>query len=156
LNKTKCVMSLLNSLFKKKSILEDVLEVLELLSISPHQVKSEKTVERIIADYLSEYYEDVHCQYNVGGYLGLKIDIDILDGEVGIEIKLASSLCGSAANIQRLIGQAVYYQIRKYDKDLIVLIVGSKKDLESAPLIEVSDILTALGVNIFHLPTSRK
>ena len=102
---------------------EDIIEVLDELKITEAQYTSEKNIEKIIAEKLDDYWR-VHRQYNMEGFLGLKIDIDINE-TVGIELKLAKEL--NATNIERLLGQTMYYQRRKYGDNLIVVVVGTPK-----------------------------
>ena len=44
-------------------------------------------------------------------FLALRIDIDINDGQVGIELKLAKEQ--NSSSIERLIGEVLYYSKRK-------------------------------------------
>jgi hypothetical protein len=88
-----------------------------------------------------------------GGYLGLKIDIDLGNGRVGVEVKLAESLL-KAAEAHRLIGQAVYYQKRRYQDNLIVAVVGRSGDLEAPMLKELGSFLESIGVVYVGVPVS--
>jgi hypothetical protein len=54
--------------------------------------------------------------------LGLRSDINIREGNIGIELKLATALYNSAANVQRLFGQAIYYKQRRYGEKVLVII----------------------------------
>ena len=151
-------MGKLNNLFGTSTTVtvNDVIKVLDEISISPNQIKTEKTVENLFVKELRLEFEGVHQQYNVGGYLGLKSDIDIGNGDVGIELKLASSLNRSAANIQRLFGQAIYYQKRLYENDLIVVIVGTSKYKDEPFMVEIMEFLEDLGITVYYKETSRK
>jgi len=85
---------------------EEVMRQLRQLTIPRRKAQSEADADGTIGSYLATCFEDVAPQYAIGGYLGLKIDMDIGNGKVGVEVKLADSLLNSAAEIQRLIGQA--------------------------------------------------
>jgi len=95
----------------------------------------EKAMENVLAKQLSEKYgkHNVTQQYSVGGFLSLKCDIDLFDKRCcGIELKLAKQLKNSATAMQRVVGQVVYYSRRCYqDSGLILLIVGTEKELDS-------------------------
>ncbi len=123
------------------------------VKVSKSQYREEKTVENIIAKQLKEKYgaTNVHQQYSVGGFLGLKCDIDLFDGKsCGIELKLAKQLSeGSAAAKERLIGQAVYYSRRCYKGKLIVLVVGTKSEYDST-IKEVRNFLEEFGVHFMY------
>lgn len=119
-----------------------------LVKRSQYYGKTEHEVENIIVKQLREQYGEmnVHRQYSVGGFLGLKCDIDLFDSKCcGIELKLAKQLAISSSAKERLIGQAVYYSKRCYQKRLIILIIGTKKEYNTS-LKEIQDFLEELGV----------
>lgn len=121
------------------------------VTVAKSQYKEEKNVENIIAKQLREKYgaTNVHQQYSVQGFLGLKCDIDLFDSKCcGIELKLAKQLSASsgAAAKERLIGQAVYYSRRQYKGKLIVLVVGTANEKKDAALSEVEKFLLELGI----------
>lgn len=123
---------------------EQVLDVLEQLRIAQSQYTTEKHVETIIAKSLDPFFS-VHRQYNIGGFLGLKIDID-LNETVGLEIKLAKEL--TTTTIERLLGQTIYYSKRKYGSKLIVLIVGTAKEANTRVMEELEEII-ADDLNVY-------
>jgi len=127
-----------------------VLSDIEDCSLYSRNIYDEKEAENAVLKYLraQEGYSKVHQQFSVGGNLALKIDIDI-DERIGIEIKLAEQL--TATNAQRLLGQVLYYSKRKYQKNLIVLIVGNKK-MENDPIIKELQSLIEddLGVHFIY------
>jgi len=128
---------------------EGVLETLENIVVKKTQYTSEKNVENIISTQLEVPYKDkIHQQYAIGGFLHLKIDIDIADGQVGIELKLAKEL--NSTNIERLLGQVLYYSKRKYKKDLVVLIVGTEKEYDQT-IRELKSIIEEQEVKFFYL-----
>lgn len=95
----------------------------------------EKAMENALAKQFAEKFGKINVtqQYSVGGFLSLKCDIDLFDKKCcGIELKLAKQLKNSATAMQRVIGQVVYYSRRCYqDSGLILLIVGTEKELDS-------------------------
>ena len=111
----------------------------------------EEKVQKNILKQLQDIYgkERVQKEYNVGGYWGMRCDIDLFDGKIGIELKVAEQLKKSA-NVERLIGQTVYYAKRKYGKgNLIVLVVGKRNEYD-ASMKEIETIVTELGANFLY------
>jgi hypothetical protein len=132
---------------------EQVLTILEELKINQSQYTTEKNVENIIATFLSNFF-DVHRQYNIGGFLGLKIDID-LNETVGIEIKLAKEL--TATVMERLLGQVAYYSRRKYKKKMIVVVVGTAKEQDNRAVEELEDIIyDDLGIHFLYIKVNAR
>lgn len=120
--------------------------------------KGEKAVEKEIVKQLSESFgsENVNAQYAVGGFLNLKCDIDVYDGQCGIELKVAKQL-NNATALQRVIGQLVYYSQRRYkDTGLILLVVGTQAEL-NAKLKELRDFVEQIpGVHFMYKQTEKK
>ena len=130
---------------------EEVLETLENIVVNKTQYTTEKNVQNIISTQLEVPYKDkIHQQYGIGGFLALRIDIDINDGQVGIELKLAKEL--NSSSIERLLGQVLYYSKRKYKENLIVLIVGNEKEYDQT-IRELKSIIIEQGVKFFYLNT---
>ena len=124
-------------------------EILVIKKTQYYGDKTEKDVENVIARQLCEEYgpTNVHTQYSVGGFLGLKCDIDLFNSKCcGIELKLAKQIAGNSSAYERLIGQVVYYSKRCYKDRLIVLVVGTSKDYNTT-LKEVQDFIEGLGVH---------
>jgi hypothetical protein len=129
----------------------EVFQKLENLQIKKAQYTDEKKVEKIIFDQLEILYKDqVHRQYNIQGYLGLKCDIDLGDGQVGIELKLANQLSNSSSNIERLLGQVLYYSKRTYKENLIVIVVGLEKEYD-LKMKELQSIVEEQKVYFYYL-----
>ena len=129
----------------------EVFEKLQNLQIKKSQYTDEKNVEKIIFDQLEIFYRDqVHRQYNIQGYLGLKCDIDLGDGQVGIELKLANKLSNSSSNIERLLGQVLYYSKRTYKENLIVIVVGLEKEYD-LKIKELHSIIEEQKVYFYYL-----
>ena len=151
-------MSLIKSLWKKSIGIQNVISVLNKIEISPNQIKSEKTVEKIIANELMAEFgaNHVHPQYSIPGYFGMKVDLDIGDGKIGVELKLASSLDNSIANVQRLFGQAIYYYERQYEERLIVAVIGNSQ-LEEKPFMqEIEKLLNDINVKFVYITTKKR
>ena len=126
----------------------DVTSILDNIEIKKSQYTTEKNVENIITKALNIAFSNAHQQYSIGGFLALKVDIDIGDGQVGLEIKLAKEL--KTSGIERLFGQVLYYSKRKYKENLIVLIVGTEKEYTQI-IKEVEAIVEEQGVTFYYL-----
>ena len=107
------------------------------LKLSRRSINSEKDAETKILNYLMDYFPNVMKQYNIGGYLALKIDIDIDNGKFGVEIKLSESFFKKSSEIFRMIGQSVFYKKRKYGENYLLVIAGPQNDY-TEPLITES------------------
>jgi len=128
---------------------DEVYEKLENLEVKKAQYTDEKKVEKIIYEQLDVLYKDkVHRQYNIQGFLGLKCDLDIGDGQVGIELKLANQL--HTTTIERLLGQVLYYSKRTYKENLIVIVVGLEKEYDQK-LRELKNIIEEQNAKFFYL-----
>lgn len=124
---------------------------------SQYYGKEEKDVQNVIVKQLRNEFgvTNVHSQYNVGGFLGLKCDIDLFDSKCcGIELKLAKQIAGNKNSAyERLIGQVVYYSKRCYDDKLIVLVIGTSKEYDTT-LKEVQNFIESLGVRFIFKEVS--
>lgn len=135
-----------------EATIDNVLAKLKELTLSQKRVKSEQDAEVEINYYLSEFFKDVMPQYNLGGYLGLKIDLDINDGKVGIEVKFADSFFKSTSEIFRLIGQGVYYQRKKYGDNFVIAIAGTEEDLDEPVIREALTFLSSINIRWIGIP----
>lgn len=127
---------------------ENVITVLENLVVLKRRLTSEADLERFIATQLAYVFgkEKVSTQYSVGGFLALKTDIDIGNGQVGIELKVADNL--GATDMQRLIGQVIYYRKRFYNNNLLVFIAG--RNSISSHFTELKDFIEELGIKVIY------
>lgn len=125
---------------------DNVKRVLENLIVPRRRISKEKDFEKFVHERLSKVFgkERVHRQYSVGGFLALKSDIDVGNGQVGIELKVADNL--SATDMQRLIGQVVYYKRRFYNNNLILFIVS--KSTINPTIKELKDFVEELDINV--------
>ena len=127
---------------------ETVVNEINTMVIKKALYTSEKKVEDFICAELSNTIGRAHSQYNIGGYLGLRVDIDLGDGQVGIELKLAKEL-SAANNIERLFGQVIYYSKRVYKDKLIVVVIGTDKEYTQI-VKEVEKFINELGVKFVY------
>lgn len=126
---------------KRTPTARNVLHLLQKWQLSEKRFgkASEKQMEQWLAKKLSRYYENVQTQISLGGRE--KIDLDIEDGKVGIEIKLAKKL-RSRNEVNRLIGQTTMYKAKRYDQNnLIILLVGNAKNYEHPHIKELQDVI---------------
>ena len=130
---------------------EAVLACLREIKLLRRRIRSEADFEDAVADYLGPRFRSVASQYAVGGYLGLKIDLDVGNGQVGVELKLAASLANSTGEFHRLIGQALYYRFRRYKDNLIVAVAGEPADAEDPLFVELFGVLTSIGITPVHV-----
>ncbi|MCF6347080.1 MAG: hypothetical protein L3J20_02110 [Flavobacteriaceae bacterium] len=114
---------------KDKSV--KVSNVLETLSTFEMKYQSnlkdgytEKSIQNQLKKHLLEEYVNVVDEYGIEGINATKIDFDIGNGEVGLELKLAKSIFRTS-NLHRLSGQIDDYMQNKYD-NLIVVVFGEK------------------------------
>lgn len=122
------------------------------LAINLYYTDEETNVEERISKQLKKTFgkENVDNQHYVGGNNGLKCDIDLYNGKCGIEIKLADQL-ENAINLQRALGQVIYYSHCTYKKnDLILLVIGRNAEL-SPKLKELKEIIDEFkGVHFIY------
>jgi hypothetical protein len=76
--------------------------------------------------------------------------LDLGDGQVGIELKLANQLSNSSSNIERLLGQVLYYSKRTYKENLIVIVVGLEKEYD-LKIKELQNIIEEQKVYFYYL-----
>jgi hypothetical protein len=125
-----------------------IVQILDDMKISSTQYTTEKHIEGIVSKHIDEYESCfVQRQFNIGGHLGLKIDIDVSES-VGIEIKLAKEL-SSSTNIERLLGQVLYYSKRKYKSKIVVLVVGTSKE-NDRKMEELEEIVQSIGATFYY------
>lgn len=130
-----------------EATIDNVIAKIRELTIPKRKVKTEKDAENEIGDCLSEFFRAVMSQYNLGGYLGLKIDLDIDNGKVGIETKLASSLLDkNTSEIFRMIGQGVYYQRKRYGDNFVIAVAGTESDLDYPVIREALSFLSSINI----------
>lgn len=157
-------MSNLLSIFKPKSIsadevitylCEQIVLPTTVLRNSTYEVnEKERRVQNALVKQFEEIYgkDNVHKEYAIGGFWNMRSDIDLFDGKIGIELKVAEQL-KSAAGAERLLGQTIYYARRKYGaQNFIVVIVGKEKEYD-ASMKELESIIKEHGVQFVYLTT---
>lgn len=109
---------------------DNVVKILKNLIIPKRRISTEVSLENFVTEQLTLIFgkENVYRQYNVGGFLALKTDIDLGNGLVGIELKIVDNL--NATDMQRLIGQLVYYKNRFYNKNNMILFIAGKAAID--------------------------
>lgn len=110
----------------------------------------EKRVQNKLFDQLKGIYgqNNVNTEFSVGGHWGMKCDLDLFHGKIGIELKVAEQL-KSASNVERLMGQVVYYMKKQYGNNLIVLVAGKPKEYD-ASMQEIEGIINGLGARFIY------
>lgn len=132
--------------------IDAIRDFLRTLAGSYRPILDEADAEWFVASALADHFRDVHTQQPVPGHFGHRIDIDIQSGSFGVEVKLASAIVDNSSEAYRLLGQALYYDRRRYARRLLVVIVGPP-ELENHPIIgEVVDLLGVIGVVGTYLP----
>jgi hypothetical protein len=133
------------SIERKPPTVDTVAEVLRTIVVPRREAQVEEDAEWFIDSILDQHFTPVAHQYSIGGYLGTKIDVDLGNGTVGVEIKLAASLSKST-EVHRMLGQAYHYDRRRYSGNLIVAVVGTPEDLSDPLLKEMAELLEALRI----------
>jgi hypothetical protein len=128
--------------------LENVSRTLSNILLFRRKLSSESDLEKYLLAQLALVFgkEKVSNQYSVGGFLALKTDLDVGNGLVGVELKIAENL--TASEMQRLIGQVVYYKKRYYENNLIVFIAG--RSALTSSLSELIEFLNELGAKVIY------
>ena len=91
---------------------------------------------------------NVNTEFSVGGHWGMKCDLDLFHGKIGIELKVAEQL-KSASNVERLMGQVVYYMKKQYGSNFIVFVAGKPKEYD-ASMQEIEGIINSLGARFIY------
>ncbi len=145
------------SQYQRLPIIANVIRHLDkkqhLLRIS--QESSESEAEERVAKILQSKFQQVQTQALVGGkaYARERIDIDLAEGKLGIEIKLAEMLRKSNER-NRLLGQIDLYLERKYThQQLLILIIGSQAQAQSANIEEIRRMIENKKVCMHYIKT---
>lgn len=152
--------SIIKQFYRTKSKTDEIkIFIDKYLALSKQTVyKGEKAVEKEIVKQLRQEFEgvDIASQFAVGGFLGLKCDIDICNGQCGIELKVAKQL-NNATALQRVIGQVFYYSQRRYkETGLILLVVGTHEKLDPR-FKELKDFVEQIpGVHFMYKQADKK
>jgi hypothetical protein len=128
-----------------------VLACLREVKLIKRKIRSEVDFKEALLDWLAPKFRSVVDEYAVGGILNLRIDLDIGNGRVGIELKLSESIRNNTNEFHRFIGQAVYYSFRRYKDNLIVAVAGEREDAEDPLFEELFEVLTSVGITPVHV-----
>ena len=113
------------------------------------ETKENRVQNNLLAQLKERYGQsNVNTEFSVGGHWGMKCDLDLFHGKIGIELKVAEQL-KSASNVERLIGQVVYYMKKQYGNNLIVFIAGKPKAYD-ASMQELEEIINSLGAKFIY------
>lgn len=82
---------------------------------------TENSIEKDLKIYLQSNVRHITTQYALEG-AGSKIDFDLGDGSVGLEIKLANAVF-KASQQDRMVGQLHTYSDKKYISDNLILAI---------------------------------
>lgn len=97
---------------------------------------TEKDVQDELEKFFNKHFETVHREYALEGSSVKKIDFDLGDGNIGIEVKLAREIL-KEGEWDRAIGQINKYIKKKYgDGKLIVLVAGYEDEKDKSRLRE--------------------
>lgn len=109
--------------------------------------KEKRVQKSLFKQLIAQFGKDnVTTEYAIGGHWKMAIDVDLFNGTFGIELKVAEQLIKSATNVERLLGQVVYYNKRRYNGNMIVMVVG--RDVEyNASIKELGYFIQELGVH---------
>lgn len=113
---------------------------------------TEKSIQNQLKKHLQKTFVHIIDEYGVEGANATKIDFDIGNGMVGLELKIAKSIF-KTSNLHRLAGQMEDYIDNKYDEDnLIVAVFGEKSHTaERAMLKKVSDKVEEKGAEYVYI-----
>ncbi len=139
---------------KASNVMKYLKSIQSKLSISDQNSESE--VENILARSLQNRFGNVTTQALVGGkrYARERIDIDLGDGQLGIEIKLADMLRKSNER-NRLLGQIDLYLERKYTpENLLILIIGKNEYAQTDNIQEIQRMIKNKKVYFYYIKTN--
>ena len=117
---------------------------------------TEKLVQNQLRDFLRDRIQHVSDEYGIEGINATKIDLDIGNGKVGVELKLAKAVF-KAAGQDRMVGQVNTFVKNKYDSDnLIVLIISEQAHLNDLAMRkQIEERLFDLGVEVLFFPLEK-
>lgn len=128
----------------------DVVDFLNTIELPKKAITSEKELENFLFKKLSEKFPKIDRQKGLDSSNGMKIDIDLGHGEIGIEIKLSQQLTGNSSKRKEAIGQLVQYR-KTYETDLILVVGGKKTEVQSPLLREVQEGAKSVGARYIFI-----
>jgi len=127
---------IMDSSVKISNVIESVEEFAPKLNPKLKDGYTEKSIQNQLKRHLQDKYVNVVDEYGIEGTNATKIDFDIGNGKVGLELKLAKALF-KTSNLHRLVGQIEDYVDKKYDEDnLIVAVYGEKHHSRERTMLE--------------------
>jgi hypothetical protein len=112
---------------------------------------SERDVHDELEAHLKNIYYSVTREHAIEGKNVKRIDFDLGNGMVGLEIKLAESVLHESEN-DRLIGQALKYAGRKYNSgNLIIALAGHEHHTRNTIIHEVQMDIERSGAHFVFL-----
>lgn len=112
---------------------------------------SEKDVHDELEAYLKNIFYSVTKEHAIEGKNVKRIDFDLGNGMVGIEVKLAESVLSESEN-DRLIGQVQKYMGRKYNSgNLIIALAGHDHHTRNTIIHEVKMDVERSGAHFVFL-----
>lgn len=128
-----------------------VLRTLSELVLPLSLIQSEAEAAGAIARALSRRFAGVASQFGLGGHLGLRADIAVGEGLVGVEVKLARALIASTGELYRAIGQARIYRHLKFGDNLAIAVVGPRQLLGRPLMLEILTLLEATEAGVAYV-----
>ena len=88
---------------------------------------TERQLQSQLTKYLKGIFENVTPEYGLEGKNAIKIDFDIGNGKVGVELKLAKSVF-KTSEWNRIIGQMRRYTKKYNDGNIFIVVAGSPEE----------------------------
>jgi len=112
---------------------------------------TEKDVHDELEIYLKKHFYSVTREYAIEGKNVKRIDFDLGNGRVGVEIKLAEKLLKEGES-DRIIGQLIKYTSRKYNNEnLIIAVAGFKEHERHTVIHETKEFVEANTAHFIFL-----
>lgn len=116
---------------------------------------TEKDVQDELEVHLKKYFHSVSREYAIEGKNVKRIDFDIGNGRVGIEVKLAESLLKEGEG-DRVIGQVLKYTNRKYNaQNLIIAVAGFQEHTNNTVIHEMKEFVRLNKAHFIFLKGKR-
>lgn len=116
---------------------------------------TEKDVQDELEVYLKKYFQSVTREYGIEGKNAKRIDFDLGNGRVGIEVKLAESLLKEGEG-DRVIGQVLKYTSRKYNNEnLIIAVAGFMEHTRHTVIHETKEFVQSNKAHFVFLKAKR-
>lgn len=125
----------------ESTTVDNVFKEIELFGLSSSSRTTEKALETELYKHLKEKFHTVDRQVYIGGVKALKIDIDVANGKIGVELKMAHKLIDSTEK-QRFIGQMHDYTTKRYKpENFILAVAGGQMQKDDITLREIRKLV---------------